>query len=63
MPFLCLCGSIFEHRKFDVDPLCRLNILQNTCFSKAFLTHTLTHTRKYPYGTSGIRSAKEEADR
>ena len=26
------------------------------------LTHTLTHTMKFPYGTSGTRSAKEEAD-
>ena len=26
------------------------------------LTHTLTHTEKCPYGISGTRSAKEEAD-
>ena len=26
------------------------------------LTHTLTHTRKYPYGTSGTRSAKEDVE-
>lgn len=44
--FLCLCGSIFEHRKFDADPLCRLNIMQKNLLSKTFLTHTLTHKRK-----------------
>ena len=27
------------------------------------LTHTLTHTGKCPYGTSGTRSAKEDAER
>ena len=26
------------------------------------LTHILTHTGKYPYGTSGTRNAKEDAD-
>ena len=26
------------------------------------LTHTLTHTVKFPYGTSGTRSAKEDAE-
>ena len=26
------------------------------------LTHTLTHTGKSPYGTSGTRSAKEDAE-
>ena len=60
--FLCLCGSIFEHRKFDADPLCRLNIMQKNLLSKTFLTHTLTHTVKFPYGTSGTRSAKEDVD-
>ena len=30
--------------------------------NKTFLTHTLTHTVKFPYGTSGTRSVKEDAD-
>ena len=61
--FLCLCGSNSTHRKFNVHPLCWLNIMQKNLLSKTFLTHTLTHTVKFPYGTSGTRSAKEEADR
>ena len=31
-------------------------------FNTAFLTHTLTHTGKSPYRTSGTRSVKEDAD-
>ena len=32
-------------------------------FIRNSLTHTLTHTGKCPYGTSGTRSAKEDAER
>ena len=31
-------------------------------FIRTSLTHILTHTRKYPYGTSGTRSAKEDGE-
>lgn len=36
--------------------------MQKNLLSKTFLTHTLTHTVKFPYGTSGARRAKEDAD-
>ena len=35
---------------------------KSTCLSGTSLTHTLTHTGKYPYGTSGTRSVKENSD-
>ena len=44
--FLCLCDSNSTHRKFNVHPLCWLNIMQKNLLSKTFLTHTLTHKRK-----------------
>ena len=35
---------------------------KSTCLSGNFLTHTLTHTVKSPYGISGTRSVKENSD-
>ena len=60
--FLCLCDSNFAHQKLNVYPQCWLNTLQKHLFSRASLTHSLTHTGKYPYGTSGTRSVKEATD-
>ena len=34
----------------------------NELAKQDFLTHTLTHTVKFPYGTSGARRAKADSD-
>ena len=35
---------------------------KSICLSEDQLTHTLTHTGKSPYGTSGTKRAKEDTD-
>ena len=61
------CLSLFMRLNFWAPKVwCRSSLpakyYVNELAKQDFLTHTLTHTVKFPYGTSGTRRAKEDSD-